>query len=40
MTREVVKAGKLLQVETLDHLIIAGTLYTSLKEQGLGFDTW
>lgn len=31
VTQEVVKAGKLLQVETLDHLIITGTIYTGLK---------
>ena len=37
-TREVVRAGKLLDIETLDHLVIAGNTYTSLKERGLGFD--
>jgi DNA repair protein RadC len=38
MTREVIKGGKILEIGVLDHLIIAGTLYTSLKDRGLGFD--
>jgi DNA repair protein RadC len=33
-----VQAGKLLDIELLDHLIIAAQGYTSLKEKGLGFD--
>ena len=38
VTRQLVKAGKLLDIELLDHLIIAAHGYTSLKERGLGFD--
>lgn len=39
LTREIVKAGALLDVEVLDHLVIgAGGKFTSLKERGLGFD--
>lgn len=38
VTREMVKAGRLLNVEILDHLIIAGPRFKSLKEAGLGFD--
>jgi DNA repair protein RadC len=38
ITREIVKAGALLDIEVLDHLVI-GTppKFTSLKERGLGF---
>jgi len=32
-----VEAGKLLDVEVLDHLIIGQQRYVSLKERGLGF---
>lgn len=38
-TREIVKAGKLLGVDVLDHLILAGSRWISLKEHGLGFET-
>jgi DNA repair protein RadC len=38
VTRQMVKAGKLLDIELLDHLIIAAQGYTSLKERGMGFD--
>ncbi|MCS6802107.1 MAG: DNA repair protein RadC [Chloroflexota bacterium] len=37
VTRELVAAGRLLEIEVLDHLIIAGQRYVSLKERGLGF---
>jgi DNA repair protein RadC len=39
VTRAIVQAGKLLDIETLDHLIIgqAGK-WVSLKERGLGFS--
>ena len=39
LTRRVVEAGQLLQVECLDHLIIgsAGT-YVSLRQRDLGFE--
>ncbi len=35
ITRQLVEAGKLLGVPVHDHLIIAGTRYTSLAERGL-----
>ncbi len=38
ITGQVVKAGKLLDIEVLDHLIIGHHRYVSLKERGLGFD--
>jgi DNA repair protein RadC len=37
LTRAIVSAGKLLDVEVLDHLVIAGGKFVSLKERGLGF---
>ncbi len=37
LTREVVQAGKLLDVEVLDHLIVSAGVYTSLHERGLGW---
>lgn len=37
VTRQIVAAGKLLEIAVLDHLIIGGS-YISLKERGLGFD--
>jgi DNA repair protein RadC len=38
VTRELVAAGKLLDIEVLDHLIIGRNRYISLKQQKLGFD--
>lgn len=38
VTRQIVKAGKLLDVDVLDHLIIGRQRFVSLKERGLGFD--
>ena len=39
VTRQLVKAGKLLDVAVLDHVIIGqGGQYASLKEGGVGFD--
>ena len=38
VTRQIVKAGQLLDIEVLDHVIIGGQRYVSLKERGLGFD--
>ena len=39
LTRQAVEAGKLLDVQVLDHLIIGrGDRWLSLKERGLGFD--
>ncbi len=37
ITRALVQAGKLLEIEVLDHVIIGQGRYTSLKERGLGF---
>ncbi|NTV62698.1 MAG: DNA repair protein RadC [Oscillochloris sp.] len=39
VTRQIVEAGKLLDIEALDHLILAGNRYVSLRERGLGFPT-
>jgi len=37
VTEQIVQAGKLLDIEVLDHLIIGRQRYVSLKERGLGF---
>ena len=37
LTRAIVQAGKLLDIEVLDHLVIGQGRYVSLKERGLGF---
>lgn len=37
ITRELVAAGRLLEIEVLDHVIIGVGRYVSLKDQGLGF---
>jgi DNA repair protein RadC len=37
VTAEIVKAGQLLDIECLDHIIIGRGRYASLKERGLGF---
>jgi DNA repair protein RadC len=37
VTRAIVQAGKLLDIEVLDHLIIGQGRFVSLKESGLGF---
>jgi DNA repair protein RadC len=38
VTRAVVQAGKLLDIDVLDHLVIGGSRWVSLKERGLGFS--
>lgn len=38
VTRAIVEAGELLDVEVLDHLIIGDNRYTSMKAKGLGFS--
>lgn len=38
ITRAVVNAGKLLDIEVLDHLVIGLGRWVSLKERGLGFS--
>jgi DNA repair protein RadC len=37
LTRAIVQAGKLLDIEVLDHLVIGQGRWISLKERGLGF---
>jgi DNA repair protein RadC len=37
VTRAIVQAGKLLDIDVLDHLVIGQTQFVSLKERGLGF---
>jgi DNA repair protein RadC len=37
LTRTVVQAGKLLDIEVLDHLVIGYGKFVSMKERGLGF---
>ncbi len=39
VTREIAKAGKLLGIDLLDHIIIGRHKFVSLKERGLGFDS-
>ncbi|MCC7358211.1 MAG: DNA repair protein RadC [Anaerolineales bacterium] len=38
VTRAIVEAGKLLDIEVLDHLVIGRYRFVSLKERGLGFS--
>ena len=38
VTSSVVKAGKLLGIELLDHLVIGHQRFVSLRERGLGFE--
>lgn len=38
VTRALIEAGKLMDIEILDHLIIARQRFVSLKERGLGFS--
>jgi len=38
LTRAFAEAGKMLDVEVLDHLIVAGSSYISLKAKGIGFS--
>ncbi len=37
LTEKVVEAGKLLNIDVLDHLVICHNRFVSLKERGLGF---
>jgi len=37
LTRAAVQAGKLLDVEVLDHLVIGSNCFVSMKQKGLGF---
>lgn len=38
LTRAIVQAGKLLDIDVLDHLVIGQGKWVSLKERGLGFS--
>ncbi len=38
VTRQIVEAGKLLDIDVLDHIVIGRPSFVSLKERGLGFD--
>jgi DNA repair protein RadC len=38
LTRAIVQAGKLMDIEVLDHLVIGQGKWISLKERGLGFS--
>jgi DNA repair protein RadC len=38
VTKALSSAGKLLDIEVLDHIVIAHNRYVSLKERGLGFE--
>jgi len=38
LTRAIVQAGKLLDIEVLDHVVIGLNKWVSLKERGLGFS--
>jgi DNA repair protein RadC len=38
VTREIITAGRLLDIEVLDHLIIGQQRFVSLKERGLAFE--
>jgi len=37
VTKRIIEAGKLLDIEVLDHVIIGNQRYASLKERGLAF---
>jgi DNA repair protein RadC len=39
VTREIVAAGKLLDIDVLDHIVVGHGVWCSLRERGLGFDT-
>ncbi len=39
ITREAVRAGQLLDVGVLDHLVVGGNVYTSLRERRLGWES-
>jgi len=38
LTRAIIQAGKLLDIELLDHLVLGQNRWVSLKERGLGFS--
>lgn len=38
VTRQIVEAGRLLDIEVLDHLVIGAGRFVSMRERGLGFS--
>jgi DNA repair protein RadC len=38
VTRAIIAAGQLLDIDVLDHLIIGHATWVSLRERGLGFE--
>ncbi|MBV6452073.1 MAG: hypothetical protein MHPDNHAH_02824 [Anaerolineales bacterium] len=38
VTRAIIQAGKLLDIDVLDHLVVCADRHVSLKERGLGFS--
>ncbi len=38
VTRQIVQAGKLLDIDVLDHIIIGHGRFVTMKQRGLGFD--
>ena len=38
VTRQIIQASKILDIDVLDHIIIGRQRFVSLKERGLGFD--
>jgi hypothetical protein len=39
VTRAIVQAGRLLDIQAVDHLIVAAAGHVSLRERNLGFST-
>ncbi len=39
LTRRLVEAGKLLEIELLDHIVVGYNRYVSLRERGTGFES-
>jgi DNA repair protein RadC len=38
VTRQIVQAGQMLEIEVLDHLVIGNGRFVSMRERGLGFS--
>jgi len=38
LTRRLVEAGKLVEVDVLDHVVVGQNRFVSLRERGLGFE--
>lgn len=38
VTRQMVQAGALLNIDVLDHIVIGHNRFVSMKERGLGFS--